>query len=1454
MKKIFLLLLLSYFYNPSVSFAQATIKISKFARAFADLSLIGEQINKPTSLQFGPDGRLYVSQQNGLIHAYTIEHDKIGEYEVVDTEFITDIQEIQNHNDDGTLNELTIRQVTGLLVTGTADNVIIYASSSDSRIGGGGSSADVNLDTNSSMISRLTQNGNDWDRVDLVRGLPRSEENHAANGMQLKDNILYIAQGGNTNAGAPSNNFAFLTEYALSAAILTVDLTAIDAMPIKTHTDDSKYIYDIPTLDDPTRENVNGQDINDPFGGNDGLNQAKLVEGGPIQVFASGFRNIYDLVITEDDHVYTWDNGANGGWGGHPDNEGGGSVTNNWVAGEPGSNGPGPNDDKVNNLDGLHFVNSTNYYGGHPTPIRANPTGAGLYTNDGTTGVWRTSTTGDNPLPIDWPPVPPSLANPIEGDFQNAGVDDMSIFTVPQSTNGIVEYTASIFNTGLKGNLLAVSFSGNLYSIERNSSGGIDNDDAVTILAQNFGETPLDITAQGDDDIFPGTIWVANLGGNSISIFEPQDLDDCIGANEFIDEDGDLYTNSDELDNGTDPCNAASTPMDFDKTLINGFLVSNLNDTDDDDDGILDTMDPFAWDATNGANTNIPVDYPLLNTDPGTGFFGLGFTGLMSNGTSDYLDLILDENNSSTEIIAGGAVGLLTFNDIPNGDPYTNLNSQQNGFQFGINVDQNTAPFYYEGKLLGPVFSITPKPNQSAGIYIGTGDQSNYLKVVINGNENTTGLQILYEEDDAIINNQQIDISNIGFESELSLFLFINPSTGEVHVKYAIGNSTPVDVGQVVQLQNNVLATLQSNTNLAVGILSTSNGTSSTFNATWDYLKLQFSEESNNIGNWIAIDDGENCNAHGQAGSCAQGRHECAYVQVGDKFYLIGGKEQNSNVNIYDPATDIWTIGADAPYPVNHAQGVSYDGLIYLVGSFKTDDFPNEQPNPRILIYDPLADQWIEGPMMPQGRLRASAGVVVYENKIYIVNGIQNGHSSGWVNWFDVFDPITNTWEQLPNSPRTRDHFHAIIDNNKLYVVGGRNTGQSTTQTPTIGEVDVYDFQTESWSTLINDLPTERAGCTVGILENKLIVIGGERNSGNANNDVEALDLTSYTWRSLAPLLEGRHGTQAITNNGGIYIASGSPIRGGGITQTQEAFFFGEQTTPTGQAILASSLELSETDLLFDENQNIKSITLTNVDGTQGIILQELNLSNTNFVANITQGLPLHIPPGGSVSVQVLFTAGNEEELMGQLEVVHTGLNGSNTTITLDASCKEDNLIIDDDPIDPNTYAALSTIESAGTVIENTSVSFKAGVSITLNPGFLAESNSTFTATIEAIEDCIDAQDIVGNTQAKVALTEPIIENDSAHLLDTATPSISIMPNPFRKQTRINISLPFDTKATLQLFNINGQLINSLAAEKKWKNGIHSIELSSEQMEPGSYILSLIGSKFTIYRKLILIE
>ena len=277
-------------------------------------------------LQFGPDGKLYVADRDGQIRVYTITKAGPNNYQVTSTETISRVAQITNYDDDGSLATdswaLGARQVTGILVTGTSQNPVLYVSSSDPRVAPQGEHTDS--DTNSGIVSRVTQTTpGTWAgaaKVDIVRGFPRSEENHSVNGLEISadGNTLYMAIGGNTNMGAPSSSFSFQHEYALAAAIVKIDLPAVNSLPILPNGCDPTvandcHLYDIPTLDDPTRPNSSpGVDVGDPFGGNSaggGANQAVLVPGGPVQLHATGFRNPYDLVIATDGRMYTIDNG-----------------------------------------------------------------------------------------------------------------------------------------------------------------------------------------------------------------------------------------------------------------------------------------------------------------------------------------------------------------------------------------------------------------------------------------------------------------------------------------------------------------------------------------------------------------------------------------------------------------------------------------------------------------------------------------------------------------------------------------------------------------------------------------------------------------------------------------------------------------------------------------------------------------------------------------------------------------------------------------------------------------------------------------------------------------------------------------------------------------------------------------------------------------------------------------
>jgi hypothetical protein len=193
--------------------------INEFTVAFSTstLNLNGALVNRPTSLQFGPDGRLYVTQGDGIIKVLGIVRDTPDNYRVISTETIDVVRQIPNFNDDGSPAPGVVgRLITGLVVTGTAEDPIIYVSNSDPRF------YDANVDTKSGQIARISKVNGQWVRHEVVRGLPRSKADHSNEGLALlrdangvMTNILLHSVGGNTNRGGPSGSFLDMPEVAL---------------------------------------------------------------------------------------------------------------------------------------------------------------------------------------------------------------------------------------------------------------------------------------------------------------------------------------------------------------------------------------------------------------------------------------------------------------------------------------------------------------------------------------------------------------------------------------------------------------------------------------------------------------------------------------------------------------------------------------------------------------------------------------------------------------------------------------------------------------------------------------------------------------------------------------------------------------------------------------------------------------------------------------------------------------------------------------------------------------------------------------------------------------------------------------------------------------------------------------------------------------------------------------
>ncbi|WP_158655223.1 Kelch repeat-containing protein [Flavivirga eckloniae] len=278
-------------------------------------------------------------------------------------------------------------------------------------------------------------------------------------------------------------------------------------------------------------------------------------------------------------------------------------------------------------------------------------------------------------------------------------------------------------------------------------------------------------------------------------------------------------------------------------------------------------------------------------------------------------------------------------------------------------------------------------------------------------------------------------------------------------------------------------------------------------------------------------------------------RHEAGLVAFKDKILLIGGRRINPT-DEFDTKTNTWTAKSPTPIELHHFQPVVVGDAVYLIGAM-TGKWPNEKPLDKVIIYYPDEDRYEYSHTIPKDRRRGGAGAVYYNNKIYLVGGITNGHVDGYKPWFDVYDPKTGEWFVLPDAPDARDHFQAAVANNKLYAFAGRRTSKKTDQDMalTSSHGNVYNFESNKWEAVTENLriTTERAGNSAFAWNNEIVIGGGESLAHEiAHSEVEAYNSKTRTWRNWPSLNQGRHGSGFAIVGEYVYTASGSGNRGGG--------------------------------------------------------------------------------------------------------------------------------------------------------------------------------------------------------------------------------------------------------------------------------------------------------------------
>ena len=317
---------------------------------------------------------------------------------------------------------------------------------------------------------------------------------------------------------------------------------------------------------------------------------------------------------------------------------------------------------------------------------------------------------------------------------------------------------------------------------------------------------------------------------------------------------------------------------------------------------------------------------------------------------------------------------------------------------------------------------------------------------------------------------------------------------------------------------------------------------------------------------------------------------------INNVMYLVG--QDTSATMAYNLGTGTWRSDlAPRPYLGDHHAAEVINNKFYLFGGLDG----NGASAGKVQIYDPATNSWSVGAPAPYAG--GSMATALIGGKVYVAGGIVG---SSTVSTAAVYDAATDTWSAIPSMPAGRNHTAAGTDGSKFYIFGGRTGGN----VPSIGfgDVQIYDPATRTWQwsgqsgSTIPPLPQPRGGMgKAAFYNNEFYVMGGETTSsgtgqvsGNVYNRVDVYNPASKTWRLETPMPTARHGIFPVVANGKILVAGGG-VHSGHSSSNVFEIFSGSSVTPSPTPTPTA------TPTPTPSAQAVASFTLINTDTNQPV-------------------------------------------------------------------------------------------------------------------------------------------------------------------------------------------------------------------------------------------------------------
>lgn len=250
-----------------------------------------------------------------------------------------------------------------------------------------------------------------------------------------------------------------------------------------------------------------------------------------------------------------------------------------------------------------------------------------------------------------------------------------------------------------------------------------------------------------------------------------------------------------------------------------------------------------------------------------------------------------------------------------------------------------------------------------------------------------------------------------------------------------------------------------------------------------------------------------------------------------------------------------WSARAPLPFAVQEIYPIAHRGRIHLAGGLVGEDSRVVGVSDRHIAYDPVSGDSQTLAALPSARHHPQ--LVSAGDKLYCLGGFET--LANMVNWIMsaqalVYDDATG-WTARAEAPEPHAETVAGVLNNRIHIVGGRrNTGADNMSYGDHTDSDshlVYHPDANTWERAAPALTSRNSAAGV-VINGLWHVVGGRQVSGGPLDVHEVYDPSEDRWREAAPMPQGigAGGNAAGVINGTLYAFGGeffSGANGGGV-------------------------------------------------------------------------------------------------------------------------------------------------------------------------------------------------------------------------------------------------------------------------------------------------------------------